>query len=73
MGAMFTVMQTPYEGTLDINLIENLLDILTHYRHVRSVCLCGGGWGCGRGLRVQTHPLSEKLFQMHAVFTRTYV
>ena len=40
-------MQTPYEGTLDINLIENLLDILTQFRPVRSVCLCGGDGAMG--------------------------
>ena len=36
---------------LDFNLIESLLDYFSSLQALRSVCLCGGGWGCGRGLR----------------------
>ena len=45
------------EGCGHTPLLEKLFQIL---------CLCGGGWDCGRGLRdADTPPLLEKLFQIH--------
>ena len=68
-------MQTPYEGTLDIVLIENLLDIFNSLQACAQCVFVR--WGMGPWARTEgadaPPPLLEKLFQMHAVFTRTYV
>ena len=48
---MFTVMQTPNEGTLDINLIENLLDIFNSFQACTQCVFVR--WGMGLWARTE--------------------